>query len=124
MENPITKFAPFLVGEFPKPFQELLDKVTSNEPLTEDDLKKEFDEKGLELIARKADGSMRDALGYLDQVMNYCEEGISLDAIQKILGVISDETNVSNGVFVGVLVTSTLTKVTVLSAQTHSALEC
>ncbi len=40
MENPITKFAPFLVGEFPKPFQELLDKVTSNEPLTEDDLKK------------------------------------------------------------------------------------
>jgi len=42
MENPITKFAPFLVGEFPKPFQELLDKVTSNEPLTEDDLKKEL----------------------------------------------------------------------------------
>jgi len=44
MENPITKFAPFLVGEFPKPFQELLDKVTSNEPLTEDDLKKELEE--------------------------------------------------------------------------------
>ena len=42
MENPITRFAPFLVGEFPKPFQELLDKVTSNEPLTEDDLKKEL----------------------------------------------------------------------------------
>ena len=42
MENPLTKFAPFLVGEFPKPFQELLDKVTSNEPLTEDDLKKEL----------------------------------------------------------------------------------
>ena len=42
MKNPITKFAPFLVGEFPKPFQELLDKVTSNEPLTKDDLKKEL----------------------------------------------------------------------------------
>ena len=42
MENPITKFAPFLVGEFPKPFQELLDKVTSSEPLTKDDLKKEL----------------------------------------------------------------------------------
>jgi len=42
MENPITKFVPFLVGEFPKPFQELLDKVTSNEPLTKDDLKKEL----------------------------------------------------------------------------------
>jgi len=42
MENPITRFAPFLVGEFPKPFQELLDKVTSNEPLTDDDLKKEL----------------------------------------------------------------------------------
>ena len=42
MENPLTKFVPFLVGEFPKPFQELLDKVTLNEPLTEDDLKKEL----------------------------------------------------------------------------------
>ena len=53
--------------------------------------KKEFDELGLELIARKADGSMRDALGYLDQVMNYCEDNIDLESIQKTLGVISDD---------------------------------
>ena len=53
--------------------------------------KKEFDTMGLELIARKADGSMRDALGYLDQVMNYCENSIDLESVQKTLGVISDE---------------------------------
>ena len=53
--------------------------------------KKEFNTIGLELIARKADGSMRDALGYLDQVMNYCKNNIDLESVQKTLGVISDE---------------------------------
>ncbi len=53
--------------------------------------KKEFNTIGLELIARKADGSMRDALGYLDQVMNYCKDDIDLESVQKTLGVISDE---------------------------------
>ena len=53
--------------------------------------KKEYDTIGLELIARKADGSMRDALGYLDQVMNYCKNNIDLESVQKTLGVISDE---------------------------------
>ena len=53
--------------------------------------KKEFDAIGLELIARKADGSMRDALGYLDQVMNYCKNNIDLESVQKTLGIISDE---------------------------------
>ena len=53
--------------------------------------KKEFDTISLELIARKADGSMRDALGYLDQVMNYCKNSIDLKSVQKTLGVISDE---------------------------------
>ena len=52
---------------------------------------KEFEESGLELIARKADGSMRDALGYLDQVMNYCDNIVDLKSVQKALGVIGDE---------------------------------
>jgi len=42
MENPLTKFVPFLVGEFPKPFMELLEKVATNEQLTEDELKKDL----------------------------------------------------------------------------------
>ena len=56
-----------------------------------DNEKKIFDDMGLDLIARKADGSMRDALGYLDQVMNYCESNIDLKSIQKILGVVGTE---------------------------------
>ncbi|MBI44590.1 MAG: DNA polymerase III subunit gamma/tau [Candidatus Marinimicrobia bacterium] len=51
---------------------------------------KNFNNDSLGLIARKADGSMRDALGYLDQVINYCEDSIDLNEIQNVLGVISD----------------------------------
>jgi len=39
MNNPLSRFAPFLVGEFPKPFLELLSGVTQNEQLPEDELK-------------------------------------------------------------------------------------
>ena len=48
------------------------------------------DEKSLILISEKADGSMRDALGYLDQAMNYCGDKIKFDEVQKVLGVIGD----------------------------------
>ena len=52
---------------------------------------KKFCDQSLDLIARKADGSMRDALGYLDQVINYCENEIDLKSVQKILGLVSDK---------------------------------
>ena len=39
MNNPLSRFAPFLVGEFPKPFLELLSGVTHHEQLPEDELK-------------------------------------------------------------------------------------
>ena len=42
MENPLSKFAPFLVGEFPKPFQELVKRITPSEQLSEEELKKEL----------------------------------------------------------------------------------
>ncbi len=53
--------------------------------------KKKYDDSGLNLIARKADGSMRDALGYLDQIINYCEDDISIEDVKKSLGMVSDE---------------------------------
>ena len=53
--------------------------------------KKKYDENALNLIARKSDGSMRDALGYLDQVINYCEEEITSEQIKKSLGMVGDE---------------------------------
>ena len=39
MINPLSRFAPFLVGEFPKPFLELLRGITLHEQLPEDELK-------------------------------------------------------------------------------------
>ena len=42
MDNPLSKFVPFLVGEFPKQFLELLNGVTHHEQLSEDDLKTEL----------------------------------------------------------------------------------
>ena len=38
MINPLSRFAPFLVGDFPKPFLELLSGVTHHEKLSEDEL--------------------------------------------------------------------------------------
>ena len=43
------------------------------------------------LIAKKADGSMRDALSILDQSISYCGEKITHDQIVKALGVIDQE---------------------------------
>ena len=42
-------------------------------------------------IARLAEGSMRDALTYLDQCYSMSDEKISLDDVNKTLGLISDE---------------------------------
>ncbi|MBC8345908.1 MAG: bifunctional (p)ppGpp synthetase/guanosine-3',5'-bis(diphosphate) 3'-pyrophosphohydrolase [Candidatus Marinimicrobia bacterium] len=42
MENPLTKFVPFLVGEFPRPFQDLYNKVAQNEQINNDNLEKEL----------------------------------------------------------------------------------
>ncbi len=42
----------------------------------------------LQALARKADGSMRDGLSYLDQVIAYCGDTITYKATIKVLGII------------------------------------
>ncbi len=51
----------------------------------------EFSDEALQLIAQKADGSMRDALSILDQVIAFSEKSISIDSISKAIGIISDD---------------------------------
>ena len=46
------------------------------------------EEAALFLIARKADGGMRDALSLLDQVIAFSDSGIVEDAVQNLLGLI------------------------------------
>lgn len=51
----------------------------------------EIDEDSLKIIAQKADGSMRDALSILDQVIAYSGENISIESVNKVLGLIPNE---------------------------------
>jgi DNA polymerase-3 subunit gamma/tau len=55
-------------------------------------LKKEeikFEADSLKHIAKSADGSMRDALSLLDQIIAYCNNDIKKEAVIKILGVVN-----------------------------------
>ncbi|NOZ09017.1 MAG: DNA polymerase III subunit gamma/tau [FCB group bacterium] len=49
-----------------------------------------YDGNTLELIAAKADGSMRDSLSLLDQVIAYCENNIEESIVKDVLGIIED----------------------------------
>ena len=49
------------------------------------------DSESIHLIAKKADGSMRDALSILDQSISYCGDNITYDELKKALGVIDQD---------------------------------
>lgn len=50
----------------------------------------EFEEEALALIARRANGGMRDALGMLDQLYAYHEGRISREDVLEVLGLVDD----------------------------------
>jgi DNA polymerase III subunit gamma/tau len=50
-----------------------------------------FDRGALHLVARKAEGSMRDALSLLDQVFSFSHEKIDESAVRSVLGIISTD---------------------------------
>lgn len=49
------------------------------------------DEESLYLIARKADGGMRDALSLMDQTISYCMNDITIDRVRQIFGMIPNQ---------------------------------
>ena len=51
----------------------------------------EASDDALEIIARKADGGMRDALSILDQVLALSSDGLTAEAVGRVLGVIGEE---------------------------------
>ncbi len=51
----------------------------------------EIDNDSLKVIAQKADGSMRDALSILDQVIAYSGDKIIIEGINKVLGLIPSD---------------------------------
>ncbi|MCH8942470.1 MAG: DNA polymerase III subunit gamma/tau [Bacteroidetes bacterium] len=63
--------------------------------------KYEIDDETLTIIAKKADGALRDAESYFDQVISYCGgDNITKEAVSEMLNLISDDIyfDVSNAV--------------------------
>lgn len=50
-----------------------------------------IDSESLYLIARKADGGMRDALSLMDQSISYCLDNITIDKVRQIFGLIPNQ---------------------------------
>ena len=48
-------------------------------------------EDALRIVARKADGGMRDALSLLDQVMSLTGGEVDIDAVRRVLGLVEEE---------------------------------
>jgi len=49
-----------------------------------------YEEEGINLIAQKADGSLRDSLSLLDQVIAYTSEALNVETVKDILGIIEE----------------------------------
>ncbi|MFP4417311.1 MAG: DNA polymerase III subunit gamma/tau [Chitinispirillaceae bacterium] len=61
-----------------------LEQICTNESVT-------FDHEAVMLIARKADGSMRDSLSLLDQVYSFCRDNITEKEVRSVLGLVDLE---------------------------------
>jgi DNA polymerase-3 subunit gamma/tau len=61
-----------------------LEKICTEENIT-------FEKSGLDLIGRRADGSMRDALSLLDQVYSFCQDSITEKEVRSVLGIVETE---------------------------------
>jgi DNA polymerase III subunit gamma/tau len=60
----------------------------------------EIDDKTLTIIAKKADGALRDAESFFDQIVSYCGDKIDQETVSKMLNLIDDEIyfNISDAV--------------------------
>jgi DNA polymerase-3 subunit gamma/tau len=68
----------------PEQILERLERICNDEKIA-------FEKSALMLIARKADGSMRDALSLLDQVCSYCPEKLAESEVRLVLGLVGLE---------------------------------
>lgn len=64
--------------------KELLAQIAKEEMI-------EIDDKTLTIIARKADGALRDAESYFDQVVSFCGNKIDSNTVSQMLNLVDDE---------------------------------
>ena len=62
----------------------LLNKIADAEKI-------KIDDKTLTIIAKKADGALRDAESFFDQIVSFCGNKIDPDTVSKMLNLIDDE---------------------------------
>ena len=68
--------------------------IIAMEEEIEIDLKEEkikYDEDALIIIAKKADGSMRDALSILDQMICFCNNDLNIKQVKEALGIVNKD---------------------------------
>ena len=83
---------------------------------------READDKALRYIARKADGSMRDALSLLDQAIAFQSDGpLSYDKTLEVLGAV--DTEVFSRLYRGILNRDTLQCVSIIDEMTMQGKE-
>ena len=51
----------------------------------------EYEDNAIEIISKKADGSMRDALSILDKIISYSNQSITYDLVKDSLGIIEED---------------------------------
>ncbi len=62
----------------------LIKKIADSEKI-------KIDDKSLTIIAKKADGALRDAESYFDQVASFCGNKIDSETVSKLLNLVSDD---------------------------------
>ena len=63
----------------PRPLKEQLEKICKGESIS-------IEEEALWLISKQARGSLRDGQSLLDQMINFCDDAVTLDQITDVLG--------------------------------------
>tara|TARA_B100000902_G_C27293989_1_gene908838 strand:+ start:225 stop:2108 length:1884 start_codon:yes stop_codon:yes gene_type:complete len=83
-----------------------------------DDENKDYESDSLKVIADKSEGSMRDALGYLDQLLNYSSDKINKRDVYSILGVVDE--SLYNQLFIYILDSNTLESINLVKESVNA----
>lgn len=85
------------------------------------DLNVVVEQEALELIARAADGAMRDAISILDQSLAYSENKITLNHVMNLLGAVDDQVfyNITNDIIINDMIAA-LREIAEIYHQGHS----
>ena len=68
-----------------------VDSIVKRVKALAEDEQVKIDSESIYLIARKADGGLRDALSLMDQVLSYCVNQVNIDQVRNIFGILPSQ---------------------------------